>query len=129
MYKLINYSSFVNWLAVGISVLALLYFRWKRPNAHRPIRVLLCYIGPDSRAECCDELSICSRAYFYNYVTDLHGVCCAYDPRPWPVSRLSASQIPRVLLVFGLTSSLRLMGCIEGGMSQRVICHLSSCAG
>jgi len=40
MYKLINYSSFVNWLAVGLSVIALLYFRWKRPNAPRPIRVL-----------------------------------------------------------------------------------------
>ena len=40
MYKLINYSSFVNWLAVGLSVVALLYFRWKRPDAHRPIRVL-----------------------------------------------------------------------------------------
>jgi len=40
MYKLINYSSFVNWLAVGLSVIALLYFRWKRPNAPRPIKVL-----------------------------------------------------------------------------------------
>jgi len=40
MYKLINYSSFVNWLAVGLSVVALLYFRWKRPNAPRPIKVL-----------------------------------------------------------------------------------------
>ena len=41
MYKLINYSSFVNWLAVGISVVALLYFRWQRPNAYRPIKVLV----------------------------------------------------------------------------------------
>lgn len=40
MYKLINYSSFVNWLAVGLSVVALLYFRWKRPDAHRPIKVI-----------------------------------------------------------------------------------------
>lgn len=39
MYKLINYSSFVNWLAIGLSVVALLYFRWKLPNAHRPIKV------------------------------------------------------------------------------------------
>jgi len=41
MYKLINYSSFVNWLAVGLSVVALLYFRWKRPDAPRPIKVFL----------------------------------------------------------------------------------------
>jgi len=41
MYKLINYSSFVNWLAIGISIVALLYFRWKRPNAPRPIKVLV----------------------------------------------------------------------------------------
>jgi len=39
MYKLINYVSFVGWLAVGLSVVALLYFRWKRPNMKRPIKV------------------------------------------------------------------------------------------
>ncbi|KAK2166213.1 hypothetical protein NP493_1331g00010 [Ridgeia piscesae] len=37
--SLINYVGFVNWLAIGMSVLALLYFRWKRPDAHRPIKV------------------------------------------------------------------------------------------
>jgi len=39
MYKLINYASFVNWLAIGLSVVALLYFRWKLPDAHRPVKV------------------------------------------------------------------------------------------
>ena len=44
MYMLINYVSFVNWLAIGLSVVALLYFRYTRPNASRPIKVgvLLC---------------------------------------------------------------------------------------
>ncbi|KAI0211192.1 Large neutral amino acids transporter small subunit 2 [Lamellibrachia satsuma] len=37
--SLINYVGFVNWLAIGMSVLALLYFRWKRPDAPRPIKV------------------------------------------------------------------------------------------
>jgi len=39
MYMLINYVSFVNWLAIGLSVVALLYFRYSRPNASRPIKV------------------------------------------------------------------------------------------
>lgn len=39
--KLINYLSFVNWLAIGLSVLSLLYFRWKRPNMKRPVKVSL----------------------------------------------------------------------------------------
>jgi amino acid transporter len=39
MYALINYVAFVNWLAIGLSVVALLYFRWKRPNMPRPIKV------------------------------------------------------------------------------------------
>jgi len=41
MYMLINYVSFVNWLAIGLSVVALLYFRYARPNMHRPIKVSL----------------------------------------------------------------------------------------
>jgi len=41
MYRLINYVAFVNWLAIGLSVVALLYFRWKRPNMNRPIKVWL----------------------------------------------------------------------------------------
>lgn len=41
MYKLINYVSFVNWLAIGLSIVALLYFRWKRPDMKRPIKVNL----------------------------------------------------------------------------------------
>ncbi|XP_052789094.1 large neutral amino acids transporter small subunit 2-like [Mya arenaria] len=41
MYALINYVSFVNWLAIGLSVTVLLYFRWKRPNMDRPIKVAI----------------------------------------------------------------------------------------
>lgn len=41
MYALINYVSFVNWLAIGLSVAVLLYFRYKRPDMHRPIKVAL----------------------------------------------------------------------------------------
>jgi len=39
MYMLINYVSFVNWLAIGLSVVALLYFRYTRPDMNRPIKV------------------------------------------------------------------------------------------
>ena len=39
MYMLINYVSFVNWLAIGLSVVALLYFRYARPQMNRPIKV------------------------------------------------------------------------------------------
>ena len=38
MYSLINYVAFVNWLAIGLSVLALLYFRKTRPDMPRPIK-------------------------------------------------------------------------------------------
>ncbi|CAE1174590.1 Large neutral amino acids transporter small subunit 2,Asc-type amino acid transporter 1,Y+L amino acid transporter 1,Cystine/glutamate transporter,Large neutral amino acids transporter small subunit 1,Y+L amino acid transporter 2,b(0,+)-type amino acid transporter 1 [Acanthosepion pharaonis] len=41
MYALINYVSFVNWLAIGLSVISLLYFRYARPNMKRPIKVNL----------------------------------------------------------------------------------------
>lgn len=41
MYALINYVSFVNWLAIGLSVTVLLYFRWTRPEMPRPIKVSL----------------------------------------------------------------------------------------
>ena len=40
MEALINYVSFVNWLAIGLSVATLLYFRKTRPNANRPIKVI-----------------------------------------------------------------------------------------
>jgi L-type amino acid transporter 8 len=39
MYRLINYVAFVNWLSIGLSVVALLWFRWKRPDMPRPIKV------------------------------------------------------------------------------------------
>lgn len=41
MYALINYVSFVNWLAIGLSVAVLLYFRYTRPEMPRPIKVSL----------------------------------------------------------------------------------------
>ncbi|XP_013397176.1 large neutral amino acids transporter small subunit 2 [Lingula anatina] len=41
MYALINYVGFVTWLAIGLSVVALLYFRYSWPDANRPIKVSL----------------------------------------------------------------------------------------
>ena len=43
MYALINYVSFVNWLAIGLSVTVLLYFRYTRPEMPRPIKVSKMY--------------------------------------------------------------------------------------
>ncbi|KAJ8321348.1 hypothetical protein KUTeg_001098 [Tegillarca granosa] len=44
MYALINYVSFVNWLAIGMSIIVLLYFRYSRPNIDRPIKMeSLCF--------------------------------------------------------------------------------------
>lgn len=43
MYALINYVSFVNWLAIGLSVFVLLWLRYKQPNLPRPIRVPLVF--------------------------------------------------------------------------------------
>ena len=39
MYALINYVSFVNWLAIGLSIVVLVYFRYTRPKMTRPIKV------------------------------------------------------------------------------------------
>lgn len=41
MYALINYVSFVNWLAIGLSVTVLLYFRYTRPDMERPVKVAI----------------------------------------------------------------------------------------
>ncbi|XP_063424208.1 large neutral amino acids transporter small subunit 1-like [Mytilus trossulus] len=41
MYALINYVGFVNWLAIGMSIVVLLYFRKTRPEMNRPIKVNL----------------------------------------------------------------------------------------
>lgn len=39
VYILINYVSFVEALAMGVTVSGLLWLRYKQPNVHRPIRV------------------------------------------------------------------------------------------
>ncbi|XP_014667469.1 PREDICTED: large neutral amino acids transporter small subunit 2-like [Priapulus caudatus] len=39
IYALINYVSFVCWLAIGLAVFSVLWFRWKWPDAPRPIKV------------------------------------------------------------------------------------------
>ena len=39
VFFLINYMSFVQWLSVGMSIVALLYLRKTRPNMPRPIKV------------------------------------------------------------------------------------------
>ena len=73
MYKLINYASFVNWLAIGLSVVALLYFRWKRPNAHRPIKVLR-FIGLIGvfAAEILTEVVAAETAVVHKLIVILH---------------------------------------------------------
>ncbi|KAG7276041.1 hypothetical protein CRUP_038497, partial [Coryphaenoides rupestris] len=47
-HNLINYVSFINYLSYGVTVAALLYYRWKEPRLHRPIKVSLlvpvCYL-------------------------------------------------------------------------------------
>lgn len=40
VYTLINYMSFVEALAVGVSVFGLLWLRYKDPDAERPIKVI-----------------------------------------------------------------------------------------
>lgn len=41
IFQLINYLSFAGWLAIGVSAVALLYFRKKHPEWARPIKVSL----------------------------------------------------------------------------------------
>ncbi|XP_071948823.1 Y+L amino acid transporter 2-like [Antedon mediterranea] len=39
VFQLINYFNFVTWTAAGMSVLGLLYLRWKRPEMEKPYKV------------------------------------------------------------------------------------------
>uniref|UniRef100_A0A131YUX8 Amino acid transporter n=3 Tax=Rhipicephalus TaxID=34630 RepID=A0A131YUX8_RHIAP len=41
IFALINYVGFATWLAIGLAVATLPYFRWKAPNLKRPIKVNL----------------------------------------------------------------------------------------
>lgn len=41
MYALIDYVTFSNWLAITMSVVALLWLRKKRPELHRPLNIPL----------------------------------------------------------------------------------------
>ncbi|XP_016423954.1 asc-type amino acid transporter 1-like isoform X3 [Sinocyclocheilus rhinocerous] len=47
-HNLINYVSFINYLSYGVTIASLLYYRWKKPNLYRPIKVSLlvpvCYL-------------------------------------------------------------------------------------
>ncbi|KAL1428980.1 hypothetical protein MTO96_016722 [Rhipicephalus appendiculatus] len=43
IFVLINYLSFNQWLWVGVSILGMLWLRYKRPNMHRPIKVPLVF--------------------------------------------------------------------------------------
>uniref|UniRef100_A0A4W5K2D5 Solute carrier family 7 member 10a n=1 Tax=Hucho hucho TaxID=62062 RepID=A0A4W5K2D5_9TELE len=38
-HNLINYVSFINFLSYGVTIAGLLFYRWKRPNLLRPIKV------------------------------------------------------------------------------------------
>ncbi|KAG9341989.1 hypothetical protein JZ751_018307 [Albula glossodonta] len=40
-HNLINYVSFINYLSYGVTIAGLMYYRWKKPNLNRPIKVNL----------------------------------------------------------------------------------------
>ncbi|XP_077373984.1 asc-type amino acid transporter 1 [Festucalex cinctus] len=47
-HNLINYVSFINYLSYGVTIAGLLFYRWKKPDLERPIKVRLlvpvCYL-------------------------------------------------------------------------------------
>ena len=67
IYELINYAAFVETLFITISVFGLLYLRYTKPDAHRPIRVsficvllspafaLVCNFNENTRI-CCENV-------------------------------------------------------------------------
>uniref|UniRef100_A0A3P8X4G8 Solute carrier family 7 member 10 n=1 Tax=Cynoglossus semilaevis TaxID=244447 RepID=A0A3P8X4G8_CYNSE len=40
-HNLINYVSFINYLSYGVTIAGLLFYRWKKPDLYRPIKVNL----------------------------------------------------------------------------------------
>lgn len=38
-HNLINYVSFINYLSYGVTIAGLLFYRWKKPDLYRPIKV------------------------------------------------------------------------------------------
>lgn len=38
--NLINYVSFINYLSYGVTIAGLVYYRCKKPNMYRPIKVM-----------------------------------------------------------------------------------------
>lgn len=52
VYVLITYSSIVESFFIMLSVSGVLYFRWKRPNMERPIKVCFAFLILNNRQIC-----------------------------------------------------------------------------
>lgn len=93
VFTLINYTSFVQWFAIGLSVAALLYFRRKLPDAHRPLKVSKFIVKP---VKCKHSLILLHNKYLLTLVIDLHQLLHFYflslDTQPIVVSKRSVSK-------------------------------------